>query len=33
MSDKILDLLELIASAAISAGFIVLAAYAAVGGI
>ena len=33
MSDKILDLLEFIAAAAISAGFIVLAAYAVVGGI
>jgi len=33
MIDRILDLLELIASAAISAGFIFLAAYAVVGGI
>jgi len=33
MSDKALDLLEFIAAAAISAGFIVLAAYAVVGGI
>lgn len=33
MTDKILDLLELIASAAVAAGFILLSAYAAVGGI
>lgn len=33
MSDKALDLLEFIAGAAISAGFILLSAYAAVGGI
>ena len=33
MTDKALDLLEFIAGAAISAGFIFIAAYAAVGGI